>query len=1033
MKKTLLILTAVVIIFAAALFFLSRSLKGLVERQITAATGAVVDIEKLAFNPFRGFTVSGLSLTFSGDSVPQTISEIRFTYSPLSLLKRELRITSLTLKSPRITLAQKPDGTWNITLPPPAPADDARPADITPADSAKRAALPMKITLKQLNIKGIQINAVIPQGRLTIENADFTAVNVFLNSIDDFTGGIILENLHGQAAFDFLPAGISFNFNADANASNEGRSFRFNAAIRENSPELDIPVMALSAEGKAALADKMLEVENFDLRFGGGENFALTASGELRGWDAQAPDFRLNLGIARLNLDEECWICRLAPDLSGVVPNFQHRLRAPLNLSLAGSYNTASRQLKASCALDYAASLERIKVVSPSAALRSMELELGLNCGVQGDSLFLHKLGLDLTARDFSTLLPEFPETLGVNEIDAGLEYGGNEIAAFISLKNLLDAVVEGEASMVLPQNLMNFEPGPSLLQDLRLTVDGLNPEKLNLKEIKGLANAAFELKNRKGGAGFTLKMAARDSLQYIALEAAPLTLPLDTVSLRGNLVMSDSFDSFRVDTLLLEVSRWLFLQCGADYTGDSLFFSLERGDLDITGFRRFSLPATIFPLEVDGHIGLTGWMSTSIRNLPGAAASLQIALLPVDIALDSLEADSVAANISLAAQGTALNITASAAVREARILQLRNRSLKNITLSADGTGDASKLSFESTARLSLPTEGVMIEALGQGIMAEGKPALRFSLKGAFADTFGREILPALVLRGGADLALTCAFDSLLRMKGRVSLRDFNLRTPVMEAEGINGYFPLQQTIDLRDMSLAGAGRQSIPFYREARAHLPYSGEPMNNITARRIKGLGWEMTEVSADALWDESRFLLPHFQLSIFEGNLGGKGRMQVDSLSAGKFSYSISAAAAEINSDLVSQIHSGGGEASRISFNFNFEGRGFDPVNPDFDLQGQAHITKISPRVAENLLLALDPKGEDKGIQSMLTFLRRGWGVKSFSFELSHGFVYSSILTQQPPLKKPLPFMVSRVLPLEKEIRLSRLPLKFFLKGE
>ena len=175
-----------------------------------------------------------------------------------------------------------------------------------------------------------------------------------------------------------------------------------------------------------------------------------------------------------------------------------------------------------------------------------------------------------------------------------------------------------------------------------------------------------------------------------------------------------------------------------------------------------------------------------------------------------------------------------------------------------------------------------------------------------------------------------------------------------------------------------------------------------------------------------------MPYFQMTLFEGNLAGKGWLRVDSLMMGKVTYSLAAQGAEINSDIISNIKLGTSRDSRISFNLDFTGRqSFDTDNPDFDLQGSLHITKISPQVAENLLLTLDPQQKDSGIRSALYFLKRGWGIQSFSFRTSHGLVYSTIITQQPLLSKPIPYIISRFLPLEREITLSRLPLKFFLK--
>jgi len=218
--------------------------------------------------------------------------------------------------------------------------------------------------------------------------------------------------------------------------------------------------------------------------------------------------------------------------------------------------------------------------------------------------------------------------------------------------------------------------------------------------------------------------------------------------------------------------------------------------------------------------------------------------------------------------------------------------------------------------------------------------------------------------------------DSLGLIEGEVSFDDFGVLTPHIEIAGVGGRVPLQQTLQIKPFSLVEAGGADNPFDGESRPYLVYSSNLVDNIKAHRQNLLGRDMFDISSDVFWEEGYFHIPHFQVSLFEGNLVGNGWMKAHSLLSGEISYEISAQGAEINSDLISQLGSKSGKrGSRISFNLNFKGTQISPSYPEFDLEGYLHITKISPKVAENLLLILDPQQQDKGIQSTLYFLKRG----------------------------------------------------------
>ena len=183
----------------------------------------------------------------------------------------------------------------------------------------------------------------------------------------------------------------------------------------------------------------------------------------------------------------------------------------------------------------------------------------------------------------------------------------------------------------------------------------------------------------------------------------------------------------------------------------------------------------------------------------------------------------------------------------------------------------------------------------------------------------------------------------------------------------------------------------------------------------------GYEVSDVDVDLAYQNSALDMPRFVLSAYDGNLGGHARLDLGTGDPEGVAYQVKAQLAGINSARLPRVRRGGEAGSELCANMEFAGKGIDPRRR-FDVEGSLHITKIERRVAENLLMLMDPKETDKSIQNMRRLMRRGWGMKSFSFATKHGFVYPSIVPVKPWYA---PFS------LPKSLDFPRMPLKFFLE--
>jgi len=192
------------------------------------------------------------------------------------------------------------------------------------------------------------------------------------------------------------------------------------------------------------------------------------------------------------------------------------------------------------------------------------------------------------------------------------------------------------------------------------------------------------------------------------------------------------------------------------------------------------------------------------------------------------------------------------------------------------------------------------------------------------------------------------------------------------------------------------------------------------------IEVRGYRLSNLAADLRLGNSRFDIPKFSMSLFDGNLVGNFLVGLGNGNPDSISYATNMQLASIEVSgfrrLSAQL---GGKQSRVSANFALSGLGIAPEKLEETvnhLTGKLHITKIENKVAANFLQMLDPNGTDKGIQNMRLLMKTRWNVRQLTFEMKNGFVYASLSHVKPwyapfTLPQPLDF--------------ARFPIKPYLK--
>jgi len=209
--------------------------------------------------------------------------------------------------------------------------------------------------------------------------------------------------------------------------------------------------------------------------------------------------------------------------------------------------------------------------------------------------------------------------------------------------------------------------------------------------------------------------------------------------------------------------------------------------------------------------------------------------------------------------------------------------------------------------------------------------------------------------------------------------------------------------------------------YESDRELLRHSGAGLENVRIEKVVVLDYSINTILLDLHFRDGMIDIPWFSAGLLSGNVGGNLWFDSNTGIPQDMTYLIRAQASRINSAQLKGLGIQTGEETELDATLAFAGRGVDP-NKGLDIEGSFHITQIGPKFASTLLEQMDSKGSDRSIRLTRRLLNAGWKPKLLSFELRHGYVYPSLVLDQPwfsPLRIP------------DKVEYGRLPLEFFLK--
>ncbi|MFH1863159.1 MAG: hypothetical protein ABH878_10165 [bacterium] len=192
-----------------------------------------------------------------------------------------------------------------------------------------------------------------------------------------------------------------------------------------------------------------------------------------------------------------------------------------------------------------------------------------------------------------------------------------------------------------------------------------------------------------------------------------------------------------------------------------------------------------------------------------------------------------------------------------------------------------------------------------------------------------------------------------------------------------------------------------------------------------------YQIADVNGLLKWDQGQLYIPSVSASAYNGTLLGSAWLKASTLAVDSIHYGFQLDISRLNSAKLPGLKAPVNKEAEISAHARFGGSGFDPER-NFSLEGGLALTQVGNLVADNILRFLDPDQRDPSIQTYRGYLKRGWGIRVFSFDVKDDFVYIAITPSRPSLRKPDMFILSRFIGLGRSVTFGRLPLKFFLSN-
>lgn len=1075
--KKLLLYTAIGIISLIPLLYIARPLYlpdayliRRLQKVVSSTTGLQLSIERGEISLQKGAVLEGIILEDFEKTITVSLKELRISYRFLPLLTKRLVVEELVLVDPTININKSEVQTDIIPVGVLHPLKQGIPDPIAaPASAPKKSlkstiefTLPFDAVIENLKVINtrldfyqttsdgfieVSIGGINLAGRdIYLHEENNSRVQVTIDISDSLRLKYVTSNTHLDCE-----SGIEFSTNAAVRLdhSSINLSLSTKSQVKAASKKVLFPEVKLSAKVRLENLQN-LEVRDINLSFGNAVAIAAAFKAQdvfnTSAFQAELIDGQLGLEAVLLVLDD---IFGLFPHKSFVeLPRLTGRLFFQKS-QLFGILTDPDPELKGTLRCRF----DDMSFQDPSVGLSVANLKIDAFAEGQFSPLtqFSCNLGIDLRADSLQVpdgplgrSLTVSPLSMGVSaEIKPGMMspklsgvwQGGTSIGG-----DLIGSISCYAQSL----DLQNPHLSQGLLVEAGCSLDSIELNELFANDLNGSLSVA---------ADFSVK-----SLEEIALSIGAFCPNLLLESPEGELAapplltriemqasILPDFSAVEIPTFQVDLSPYGQIDFSASLRENQLWEVKNANlDIDLKEIAPVVKPFLSGPAEeivMRGKVAVSGsckgrgsvFDDDFQSDFQMKSEELYLSLPEQAIAFDSVQFQA-----DFKGNRRNVDVTSAAEIRRLNLHKYRLKPYEAVAVNAsirfrnfrDFAGGSADVSFDDL--------GLDVRIDAQPSTSSRSPLGSIDITYRFESADSVYLLQNLIASGWSEgwCNITFPADTITQAKGVLNgkeLRLFNREDLALSGLEFRLPFNTELHTGAKEISLISTERELSPFDDQVLfnnfRHLDSPEQGLGLIKCRNIHVGNYEFSNLDALIELRQSTIRIPRLSVDAYGGTIRSTFALGFPSLDPDAVQYRARIAGIGLNSTKLPGARPEEGEESEISAFAHFKGQGLNP-NSHFDLEGGLDITQIGRKVADNILRFLDPDQSDPSIQTYRNYIKRGWSVKVFSFDVKEDFVYVSITPARPPITQLDMFLLSHLVGLGKSVTFGRLPLRYFL---
>jgi len=1039
----------IVLTLVRTVFLSDKAVVSFIQKTLSEQTGLEVTIKSGSSRLHRELRLKGITAKDSAGKVLLDIDKIKLQYRPLALAKKELKITSLEIVHPHVTIKSLP--TPNADLGQPAKVQLASAVQDSSVKKKIHFTLPVTIIIDELKIIDGELTyqRSMPSSQYSIHlpGVNLSSDNLRFKNSDDLVIRFDLSQ-NETAELEFQKNGHSLAVEGPIQTTSSGE-FRSSNSRATLNVDLNPKLLLTRSDGKKSnytfprtsleVKARLLEMNNVFLdtiRCYFDDHSYIEASGSLleinqrRTFHAKVIESQIRLEVWRNFMEQVAPLFGWDKAIREFLVNGEIKL---LNFEVDGSLEDPKNITAQGRGLIHNLNL-RLADKGIKATGLSGEANFSGRWPLKPESPWMLAVTLDTDSVQYEKV----EDKLGIITdlvVSANADHSDTnqvitilmDLTAFSSVHDSLLVHLKGKRQNQELDQFLNPEQWSFYAS---ATCDSFDISALTKAKVTGknTTQAIIELKNQD----YTSYLLTGPSSLTINSDGKLFSLNTDGIKFRAKGHFNDAYSGITLASMNLSMPPYLnatgrgSVNFKAGWQIDIQQYTMNVSNVLNTfkselpeGFKTASLAGSV---SGDGEIGIPNKEFGLIFN--ASLGSQNLVFNQPEWGIRAVS-DSVSAEISQVASTLEANGTLhvdSLIVKSLNPAPFRDQSF-SWCFSNASDGDSSILKIDTDAATMGLTGNVSINhdnsisvladisadqpvELREGLFYTGDATLKMQLKPDTAE--GMQAAGSFVCS-----ANTLSYGDLLQ----INSFDLNLSfdTQLQKNEGTDGY---ESTIPAND-----------PVLYQITAHLNQEPLKAGHFEAKSLIFKDYKLTNLETPIEIGTYALYAPSITGTAYDGTVSSSLYLDFQGLKADSIRYVLSLDAIDINTAQLPRINTKKSEASQLSAFAYFNGVGINP-NTHFDLTGNLHLTSIGRQVADNILRFINPGQSDPSIRTFRSYINRGWGVKVFSFDIKDDFVYVSITPAKPPLTQPDMWLLSRFVGLGESITFSRIPVRYFL---